>query len=141
MPNIRHLIAINASAGTVYSAVTTRAGLAAWWTNDVEDKSASGDALRLHFGPGYFKDLQSKQTLANQRAVWKVVDGDPQWLKTELVFDIRHDAKGTRLFFEHNGWKDYTDLFSQCSYDWSVYLRSLKSYCETGMGKPFPDQL
>ena len=32
MPDINHLVEINAPADVVYRAVTERAGLAAWWT-------------------------------------------------------------------------------------------------------------
>ncbi len=139
MPNIRHLIVIDASPGTVYSAVTSQGGFAAWWTTEVS--AGEGSNLRLHFGPDYFKELRQVETLANRRAVFKVVQGHPQWLKTEIVFNLRPDGKSTQLFFEHNGWKDYTDLYSQCSYDWSIFLRSLKLYCETGTGKPFPNHM
>ncbi len=141
MPHIRHLIQIDTSPGTIYSAVTTREGFAAWWTTDVEVKAGDESNLRLYFGPDYFKEIKQVEVLANRRAVWKVIAGHPQWVKTELVFNLRHDGKSTQLFFEHNGWKDYTDLYSQCSYDWSIFLRSLKAYCETGTGKPFPDHM
>ena len=139
MPNIRHLIIIDASPGSVYQAVTTRDGFAAWWTTEVDVKPGEDDKLRLYFGSDYFKELRQVEVLANRRVVWKVIQAHPQWMKTEIVFNIRPDGKSTQLFFEHNGWKDYTDLYSQCSYDWSIFLRSLKSYCETGKGKPFPD--
>jgi uncharacterized protein YndB with AHSA1/START domain len=141
MPNIRHLIVIDASPGSVYQAVTTREGFAAWWTTEVDVKAGEEDKLRLYFGPDYFKELRQVEVLANRRVVWKITQAHPQWMKTELVFNIRPDGKSTQLFFEHNGWKDYTDLYSQCSYDWSIFLRSLKSYVETGKGKPYPDYL
>ncbi len=102
MPNIRHLIQIDASPGTVYSAVTSRDGFTAWWTNEVH--AGEGNNLRLYFGPDYFKELKQVEVLANRRAVWKVIAGHPQWLKTELVFNLRHDGKSTQLYFEHNGW-------------------------------------
>lgn len=141
MPHIRHLITIEASPGKVYDAVTTRDGLAAWWTTEVDVKTGEEDKLRLYFGPDYYKELHRVEVLANRRARYKILAGNPQWLKTELVFDIRPEGHSTRLFFEHNGWKDYTDMYSQCSYDWSLFLRSLKSFAETGTGKPFPDHL
>ena len=108
-------------------------------TTEVDVKPGEDDKLRLYFGSDYFKELRQVEVLANRRVVWKVIQAHPQWMKTEIVFNIRPDGKSTQLFFEHNGWKDYTDLYSQCSYDWSIFLRSLKSYCETGKGKPFPD--
>lgn len=141
MPNIRHLITVNASPSAVYQAVSTRNGLAAWWTTEVFVKTGEEDKLRLHFGPEYFKDLHPGPSEKNRRVVWKCVAAHPEWVNTVLVFDLRPDGQGTKLFFEHNDWKEYTDLFSQCSYDWTIFLRSLKSYCETGKGKPFPDYL
>lgn len=125
----------------VFDAVTTRTGFAAWWTKEVYVKAGEENKLRLHFGPAYFKELQKAPSEKNRKSVWKVVEAHPEWLDTELVFDLRQDEKGIKLFFEHNGWREYTDMFSQCSFDWTIFLRSLKSYCENGKGKPFPDYL
>jgi len=139
MPNIRHMVTIDASPGKVYDAVSTRNGFAAWWTTEVDEKPGE-NKFQLYFGPDYFKELHQVEVLANHKARYKVLAGNPQWLKTEIIFEIRPAGHASKLFFEHNGWKDYTDLYSQCSYDWALYLRSLKAFVETGTGKPFPDQ-
>jgi len=34
------------------------------------------------------------------------------------------------LRFNHSGWKDYTDMFAQCSYHWAIYLGNLKALAE-----------
>lgn len=139
MPHIRHLVVLKASPDAVYRAVSTRDGMAAWWTTEVNAKPGEEDKLRLHFGPDYFKELHRGPSTPGVSCSWTCVAADPQWVGTDIVFRIASEGGVTKLFFEHNGWKDYTDLYSQCSYDWTLFLRSLKSYLEVGKGKPFPD--
>lgn len=38
------------------------------------------------------------------------------------------------LRFSHIGWKKETDLFAECNYHWGLYIKSLKTYIETGKG-------
>jgi hypothetical protein len=44
------------------------------------------------------------------------------------------------LIFQHDDWKDYTQMFAECSYTWGQFLRSLKLLCKTGTGRSFPNQ-
>jgi hypothetical protein len=46
----------------------------------------------------------------------------------------------TLLIFHHDNWKAYTLMFAECSYTWGQFLKSLKLYCETGKGTPWPHQ-
>jgi hypothetical protein len=41
------------------------------------------------------------------------------------------------LRFTHGAWREMTDFFAACNYNWGFYMRSLKAYCETGKGQPF----
>ena len=50
------------------------------------------------------------------------------------------NTKCTFLSFHHNDWKDYTPMFAECSYTWGQFLKSLKLFCETGKGRPWPTQ-
>ncbi len=138
MPDIRHLINIQAKPEKINEAVSTAVGMAAWWTTDVAQQADNPLTLQLHFGPDYFKILRLEARDKN-RVVWKCLQADKEWVNTDIIFNFREDAQGTKLFFEHTGWGAYTDLYSQCSFDWTIFLRSLKAYVEKGKGKPFPD--
>jgi hypothetical protein len=56
------------------------------------------------------------------------------------VEQMRKNEKATLLAFHHDGWKEYTPMFGECSYTWGRFLRGLKLYCETGKGLPWPEQ-
>jgi error-prone DNA polymerase len=42
----------------------------------------------------------------------------------------------TVVRFSQAGWRAVTDTFAGCTYDWALFMKSLKSYCETGTGTP-----
>lgn len=138
MPDIRHLILIQAPVDRIAEAVTTAAGMRAWWTTEVDETSASPRTLVLHFGPSYFKELRLMEQ-GRTKVRWHVLQADKEWVDTDIVFNFRESDNHVKVFFEHTAWRDYTDLYSQCSFDWTIFLRSLKSWCEKGKGKPFPD--
>jgi hypothetical protein len=52
----------------------------------------------------------------------------------------KKDDKVTLLIFRHDDWKEYTPMFAECNYTWGQFLRSLKLFCETGKGRPWPNQ-
>lgn len=139
MPDIRHLVRINSSLDKVYDAITTEKGLASWWTPKVTAHPEVGSIASFHFGTSYFKEMKIMKLVPNKEITWKCTSATEEWLDTDLHFFLRPFEKGAELFFEHNNWKKFTDMFSQCSFDWAMFLRSLKLYCETGTGKPYPD--
>ena len=52
MPDILHRVGIKSSLDDVYTALTTREGLAAWWTNKTQGDSTVGGVLQFRFGAG-----------------------------------------------------------------------------------------
>jgi hypothetical protein len=58
---------------------------------------------------------------------------------TTITFELEPHNKGCTLMFHHDNWAAYSQEFASCSFDWALFLRSLKMLCETGKGKPFPD--
>jgi len=66
---------------------------------------------------------------------------DEEWIGTELTFDLRPGNYSTVVLFAQRGWKEQVEFMHYCSTKWAVYLLSLKSLCETGTGRPFPDDL
>jgi hypothetical protein len=92
---------------------------------------------------------------------WTCIKGDAEWVGTTISFAITSDTKeklldtnpeiagqveqqvsenSTLLTFQHDGWKNYTPMFAECNYTWGQFLRSLKLLCETGNGRPWPNQ-
>jgi len=140
MKNIWHRLAIKATPEEVYRAVTTQEGLAGWWTPDTIAKPETGSIARFAFGPEYFKEMEVTALEPGKHVQWRCIKAYEEWVGTTITFDIEPHKNGAVLFFHHDGWKEYTQGFAACSYDWAMFLRSLRILCETGKGLPYPDQ-
>jgi hypothetical protein len=46
----------------------------------------------------------------------------------------------TTVLFAQRGWRESVEFMHHCSSKWATYL-SLKSLCETGAGKSYPDDI
>nr|WP_294948528.1 SRPBCC domain-containing protein [uncultured Mucilaginibacter sp.] len=161
MPNINHALIIEATAQTVYDAITSQEGLSAWWTPDTEANKQVNSTLRFHFGAGYFKEMVLIAAEPFEPVKWSCIKGADEWVGTNLSFklipgtreslltaypemlgqleQLKNDT-ATLLVFSHDDWRDNTLMFAECSYTWGQFLRSLKLFCETGKGKPWPNQ-
>ena len=79
MADILHRVGIKASPDEVYQALTTRDGLAAWWTNDTDGESNVGGMLRFRFSAngsdiGGF-EMKVLELHPARRVLWQVVGG------------------------------------------------------------------
>lgn len=157
MADIRQTVFIASKAEFVFDALTTQSGLASWWTPDCEPVE---NGWRFHFGETYFKQMQIVH--ADSKSIrWKCVAGAAEWIGTDLSFELESDTvknlrqshpelsgqldqtdttEGTVLRFTHENWKSESAMFAECSYTWGQFLRSLKLYCETGIGTSWPTQ-
>jgi len=161
MPNIHQALLIAGPAETVYRAITTQEGLAGWWTPDVTAKPEVNSVAHFPFGPSYFKEMKITALAPSKAVAWDCIKGADEWVGTTLCFKLESgekealrrshpeqagqlqqakDAPQTLLSFSHDGWKAYSPMFAECSYTWGQFLRSLKLYCETGKGRPWPNQ-
>lgn len=161
MPNIRHALIIGAPAEKVYHAITSQEGLSAWWTPDTIATVEPGSISRFTFGSTYFMEMKITELKASEHVKWSCISGADEWIGTTLYFKLEASNKRkllnsnpeigdqiqqqgssnvTLLFLQHDGWKEYTPMYAECSYTWGQFLRSLKLYCETGKGTPWPNQ-
>ena len=135
MPDILHKVGIKgASLEATYRALTTRDGLAAWWTTDT---AVDGGVIRFRFGNGGF-DMKVLALEPARRVLWEVVDGPADWVGTRIDFELAQDGNFTLVRFKHTGWREPTDFMHQCSTKWAMFLMSLKALIETGTGAPWP---
>ena len=162
MPNIHHELLIGAPAEEIYDAITYPEGLSAWWTPGSNAKPETNSIARFPFGPKYHKEMKIVELIPSRLVKWQCIAGTGEWVGTTLTFSIQSVDKGsmlnsypeiqgqeeqqgnfdegTLLIFHHDDWKDYTPMFAECSYTWGQFLRSLKLLCETGKGRPWPNQ-
>jgi uncharacterized protein YndB with AHSA1/START domain len=141
MADILHKVGIKSSSlNDVYRALTTREGLAGWWTIDTQGESKVGGILQFRFRAGGF-DMKVLELDPARRVLWQVVDGPAEWIGTKVSFELRQESDWTLVFFRHQGWKEPVEFMYHCSTKWAVFLLSLKSLLETGKGAPAPDDL
>jgi uncharacterized protein YndB with AHSA1/START domain len=140
VPNIRHFLVITAPAERVYRAVTEQDGLAGWWTPETIAKPEIGHINEFRFGDRYHNKMRISELKPNEKVVWECLQGDKEWVGTNISFDLENKDSSTILRFAHSGWKNETDFFASCNFNWGYYMQSLKSYCETGRGAPYREE-
>jgi uncharacterized protein YndB with AHSA1/START domain len=161
MPNIHHEVLIGAPPEKIYSEITTQEGLSAWWTPGAKAKPERDSIARFPFGPKYFKEMKITELKHHELVKWNCITGTDEWIGTTITFKLEAGDKnslmkshpelggqlqqmvennGTLLIFHHDDWKAYTPMFAECNYTWGQFLRSLKLFCETGKGLPWPNQ-
>ena len=161
MPNIRQNLLIGASAEKIYEAITSEEGLSAWWTPNTKAKAEVNSIAHFPFGNDYYKEMKITALNPFELVKWNCIKGDGEWVGTNISFSLKSSDKknllntnpeivgqiaqqrneeATLLIFHHDDWKEYTPMFAECSYTWAQFLRSLKLFCETGTGRPWPNQ-
>jgi pimeloyl-ACP methyl ester carboxylesterase/uncharacterized protein YndB with AHSA1/START domain len=161
MPSIQHELLVGAPATTVFDAITRADGLSAWWT-DARARPEAGTVSRFIFGPDYFKEMRIDRLEGSSEVLCTCIAGDDEWVGTTIRFQLEEGDAGTLLkshpeladqleqqgpfdvatvlLLQHDGWRDRTPMFAECNYTWGRFLRGLKLLCETGTGRPWPQQ-
>ncbi len=138
MPDIIHRIGVQAPPGRVYRALATRSGLINWWTYHVTGEPAVGSVVRFRFaeaGP----DMKVLELAPDRLVRWRCVAGRPEWIGTEVSFELAHGDRETIVRFSHGGWKESGDFMAHCNCKWAYFLLSLKAWVEDGRGTPYPE--
>lgn len=138
MVDILHRVGATAPQATVYDALTTRDGLAAWWTADTTGGGGVGGTIQFRFGEAGGFDMKVLDQRPNERVEWEVTDGPAEWIGTRVTFDLKRAGDYTIILFKHAGWREPVEFMSHCSTRWATYLMSLKQLAETGTGAPYP---
>ena len=143
MVDILHRVGIKSSPNDVYKALTTREGLAAWWTNNTHGESKVGGVVKFRFSArgseiGGF-DMKVIELEPAKRVLWQVVDGPEEWIGTKISFDLKQASDHAIVLFKHQDWREPVEFMHHCSTKWATYLMSLKSLVETRKGSPNPN--
>ena len=137
MPAIKHYLLINSSPENVYTALTTKKGIQNWWTTQTKIGKKVGEVNIFNFGDRYHNEMKITDLQPNKKVEWECFIGDKEWIETRLIFSLEKKDDSTILRFTHAGWKEETDFFASCNFQWGHYMKSLKDYCESGQGSPF----
>jgi hypothetical protein len=143
MVDILHRVGIKSSPDEVYEALTTRDGLAAWWTNNTQGEGKVGGVLKFSFSAGGAEiggfDMKVLELQPARCVLWQVVEGPEEWIGTKISFDLKQAGDQAIVLFKHQDWKEPVEFMHHCSTKWATYLMSLKSLVETGKGTPNPN--
>ena len=152
MVDIIHRVGIKASPADVYAALSTVDGVAGWWTRETTGESRVGGTITVRFlddGEGGKREARERgrmvlevTRLESGRAVdWRVTDGPPEWIGTDVTFTLAPGDGQTLVLFGHRRWREATEFTAHCSMKWATFLLSLKQLAETGTGRPSPDDM
>lgn len=137
MPSIEHLQIINVPSSMIYDVLTTSNGLSKVWTNELTVHNKIGLTNEFCFGSNDITKMQILELVRDSRVVWKCVDSDPEWIDTLVSFEIEEKNQKSYLTLKHANWREVTTFYRFCNYNWAIFLYSLKSYCEDGVGLPY----
>src|SRR5215216_4032565 len=126
---IRINVVIKATPEKVYNSVTTQEGLQGWWCKQTTAKPEQGFVNVFTFGK-IRNEMKITRLTPNKRVEWKCINSTEEWIGTEFFFDIEEKDGKTILRFSQAGWRSMTDTFAGSTYDWAIFLKSLKSFCE-----------
>jgi uncharacterized protein YndB with AHSA1/START domain len=141
MEKIEHINYINAPIGKVYEALTTQAGLGGVWTTELTVHSGVGVINEFGFGSDDIVKMKVVELVENKRIEWLCTDSDPEWVATGVSFDLTERKNGvTAVVLKHFDWRELTEFYQWCNYNWAMFLLSLKHYVEDGKGTPYQER-
>jgi uncharacterized protein YndB with AHSA1/START domain len=135
MAEIRHNVVIKTTPEKIYSAITTQEGLSSWWAKQTTAKPETGFVNIFTFGT-FRNEMKVTILNPNKKVEWQCISSIDEWIDTTISFELEEKDGRTLLRFKHSGWREVTDTFAGCNYDWGRFMTSLKSFCETGTGTP-----
>ena len=140
--DILHRVGIKSAPDAVYRALTTRDGLAAWWTDRTEGDGPVGGLFQFRFVDGDRDiggfDIKVLELQPDRQVLWQVVGGPDEWIGTRISWDIRQEGEYAIVMFRHQDWREPVEFMHHCSTKWAIFLMSLKALVETGKGQPNP---
>lgn len=144
--DIVHRIGVKAPASKVYAALTTIDGLAGWWTRNTTGNAKVGGNIAFRFYTSTGDEIGGFEMdvleLTPDRSVrWRVKDGPPEWVGTDIEFVLERQDDYTIVRFGHRNWREEVEFTAHCSTKWATFLLSLRDLVETGKGQPSPHDL
>ena len=139
MADIMQEITIEATPEQVFYAIASPEGLTHWWANNVTAELKVGTLTEIRFDNGEVMQMEITDLEVGKKVHWRVRLAPHDWEGSRIMWDLTSIAKGTRLSFGHHDLATGTSGYSieQTRAGWEYFLRSLKSYLETGKGTPY----
>jgi uncharacterized protein YndB with AHSA1/START domain len=137
---IHHVLDIDAATAAAWAALTTRAGLAGWWSPELSvEETGARTRIRFVFDGDFNPVMEVTGAEEGRRLVWQCTEGHDNWQDNTFTFELAGLPDGrTRLRFT----QDYATELSDDDYgiynfNWGYYLESLRLLLTTGTGRPY----
>lgn len=117
----------------IFDAINTVKGIQSWWTKGTEKHE---EELYFTFNANYTKSFRITRAIQGEKVEWECIAGHEDWIGTKIEIKLIDKGESTDLSFKHFNWKEQSEHFASCNYHWGLYMKSLKSFVETGVGNP-----
>ena len=137
MARIVFELGIDAPVRKVAEALTTQAGIAGWWTNDVTLPGGPGAIMTLGFPIAPLPFRLRVDEAGERRVAWSSVgEFPPHWAGTQVAWTLSPDGPATTVHFAHDGWASDDGPFGTSALTWGRLMDTLKRFAETGAAAP-----
>jgi uncharacterized protein YndB with AHSA1/START domain len=131
---------IAADQERIRRALTTRDGIASWWSERTTLRDDRGsERLEVSFPdvPQPFEFDVGRD--APNLIEWRTGGFPPWWAGTTIRWELSEnpDAPGTRLLFSHRGYDADNPVIPIVTPAWAQIILRLKAFAETGTPDPF----
>lgn len=130
MEKIELINYIKSPSSEVYKALTTEDGLGTIRTSQLKVKPVIGYIYEFDFN----EDPQTKMLITgtheNRWVSWECLASNPEWVGTTVSFNLNEENGTTKVRLKHCIWRELTDYYRRCNYNWSMFLSRLQYYCE-----------
>src|SRR5215831_8371460 len=109
MADIFHHLQINAAPQDVFQAISTPAGVDAWWSKRSSGGATEGATWELWFGPSYDWRATVSRCVPNQAFEWQMTSAHRDWQGTRVGFELSAQPRSTQVRFHHLGWPEDND--------------------------------
>jgi hypothetical protein len=120
-------------------ALTTESDYRGWWSKNCTVPEKVGGEATLKFNKsGTIVTMRFRiDAIDSSGSVrWTCTAHDmPAWIGTSLNWTVVPAEKGVGVRLDHAGWQDSPP--EQVVQGWDHFLKSMKSYLETGRGEPW----
>ena len=130
MHSIEHINYIKAPVSVLYRTLTTEDGLAQIWTKKLNVKPETGYINEFDFDEGYITRMKIIKLHENNKITWECIASDQEWIGTRISFELTEIDGRTTILLKHSNWRELTDFYRWCNYNWAMFLYRLKTYCE-----------
>ncbi len=141
MATIKHSLSAPCTPDRVRAALTTHAGLTAWWAKEAEMGSKEGETHTLTFvknGAPVVMELGIDH-LSEHEVRWNcTAKPNPAWVNTKIAWTFRKTGDTTEVTFEHGEFEDAESPgFVTTQEGWAHFHASLAAHLAGQPGEPW----